>query len=286
MSPISFTLYPRSKHVSSSSPFLAGYYGFYNDFIRALQIATTPSPAGLLSPLSSPALVPATDTKTNEVDRTRNIKREESIKHEEEQELRHKEIAMKVRDAIGSWIHACQKNKATNASTWDDKPALFKQEMKSLSDITNKCPTIVLLMIKKPFIPETMTPLSPSWPSHPSLVMLGVTRMTTRCWGRQMMKQASRVPPSMTRTRKMIWNLLAAPAQTIQCCTPTSLQIPSVLAFSWHASGPVTTPPLTQSRHTHQPLPVSLLFLLSKKYSMLKDGRLACMCTLTSSSPL
>ena len=233
-SPIPFALYPRNEHVSSPSPFLAGYYGFYDDFVRTSQIVNTPSPAVLLTPLPSPALVPATNIKANEVDRTRSIKREESIKQEEEQDLRHKEIAIRVKDAIGTWVHACQRNKATNASTGIDKPAPFKQETKSLPDVTNRRPTIALLTNKEPFIPETTTPLSPlSIPAlSPFTSHAGVSRTTTRHWERQMMKPVYRGPPSTTTTRKTIWNPLAALARTTQHRTLASSQIPSALAVT------------------------------------------------------
>ena len=133
ISPIPFALYPHSKYVSTPASFLPG-------------LASNTS-------CSSSTLASASNTKTKVIDRTRNIK------HEEEQELLYKDVVIKLKEALGMWIHACQSNSIT-------KPTMIKKDTKSFPN-TSKCPTIVLLTIKKPPIPQVMA--LPSLLSIPSL---------------------------------------------------------------------------------------------------------------------
>ena len=158
--------------MSVPAPFIPGYYAYYDNYVKTSQVLFPSSPAPLLLPPPRPTPVPASlgNSKSGNLDRARTLKQEARNKDKDERELTHKDVAIKVREALGTWDYACQATNTTNRPTGDLKPAITKEDTKLATDTTSKQPTIGLLTIKKPIFPDITT--LPSLLSIPSLLPL------------------------------------------------------------------------------------------------------------------
>ena len=139
-SPIPFALYQHNDYVSVPAPFIPGYYAYYDNYVKNSQVLFLSSPVLLLlpPPRPTPALASLGNSDSGDLDRARILKQEARNKDEDERELTHKDVAIKVKEALGTWVYACQATNTTNWPTGDLKPAITKEDMKSSPDIIRK----------------------------------------------------------------------------------------------------------------------------------------------------
>ena len=162
-SPIPFALYQHNNYVSIPAPFIPGYYAYYDNYMKTSQVPFPPSPAPFLLPPPHPTPASASlgDKEFGQLDHARTLEREVRIKDEDEHELTHKDVASKVRDALGTRIHIFQTTNTANQPTGASKSVTSTRDTRSSPDIISKCPTIGLLTIKKPTFPDIATLPSP-----------------------------------------------------------------------------------------------------------------------------